>query len=42
MALGSGKERKLGKKTTARKNRLKSFREVAKENSKRLRRMMNI
>ena len=42
LALGSGKERKLGKKTTARKNRLKSFREVAKEKSKRLRRMMNI
>lgn len=42
MALGSGKERKLGKKRTARKNNLKSFREVSETKTKKLRRMMSI
>lgn len=42
MALGSGKERKLGKKSTARKNNLKNFREVSDTKTKKLRRMLQI
>lgn len=42
LALGSGKERKLGKKSTARKNRLKSFREVSETKTMKIKRMLNI
>jgi large subunit ribosomal protein L35 len=42
MALGSGKERKLNKKSTARKNRLKTYREISEDKKKQLKRMLNI
>lgn len=40
MALGSGKERKLGKKSAAQKRGLKTFTEVSETKTKKLRKLL--
>lgn len=42
LSLGSGKERKLGKKSAPRKSRLKKFTEVSKTKTTKLKKMLSI
>lgn len=42
LALGAGRERKLEKKSSPRKNRIKNFTEVSKPNYVRLKKMLGV